>query len=89
MAKAKVVDIEVMPELNTAIPDAPLTQDDVNGLITLRLRKTGGQVKIHHTMLKHYHESEWEVVGQKKRVVTSNTAKENEPKTIAEPVTNN
>jgi hypothetical protein len=89
MAKQKVIDIEAMPAQNTAIPEPPLTQDEVNGMITLRLRKTGGQVKIHHTMLKHYPESEWEVVGQKKRVATLDTAKEEERKTIAEPVTNN
>lgn len=89
MAKSKVVDINTMPAQNTPIPEPPLTQDEVNGMLTLRFRKTGGQVKIHHTMLKHYPESEWEVVGQKKRAATLDMAKEEERKTIVEPVTNN
>lgn len=90
MAKGKSVLLESLPETNTAIPDAPLTADAITGMITIRLRKTGGIVKVHHSMLKYYPEVNWERVTQKKTQAPSFIPQTKEvAEVIVEPVINN
>lgn len=89
MAKGKSVLLESLPDTNTVIPDAPITADVIAGMVSIRLKKTGGVVKVHHTMLKHYPEDQWERLTQKKTQQPSFTQVQEEVQINVKPVTNN